>query len=143
MKTFRYSLLVLTQNLDGFLYGKGILHSEDAASASLKGVQMGSASQCLAKVTGKGSYIGSFAAGHSYYGSRQSQCRIVGHIDAARCGGVSGVENDPTHSFVVGTAPCSQEDSTVFNPTDTTASSRINVTDNSALGLPRAVIRMA
>ena len=31
----------------------------------------------------------------------------------------------------------------VFNSTDTTASSRINVTDNSALGLPRAVIRMA
>jgi tRNA pseudouridine55 synthase len=53
------------------------------------------------------------------------------------------MEFHPTHSFVVGTAPCSQEDSTVFNPTDTTASSRINVTDNSALGLPRAVIRMA
>ena len=31
----------------------------------------------------------------------------------------------------------------VFKPTDTSASSRINVTDNSALGLPRAVIRMA
>ena len=39
--------------------------------------------------------------------------------------------------------PCSQGDSTVFNSADTTASSRINVTDNSALGLPRAVIRMA
>ena len=38
---------------------------------------------------------------------------------------------------------CGQGDSTVFNSTDTTASSRINVTDNSALGLPRAVIRMA
>ena len=53
------------------------------------------------------------------------------------------MEFHPTHSFVVGTAPCSQEDSTVFNSADTTASSRINVTDNSALGLPRAVIRMA
>ena len=31
----------------------------------------------------------------------------------------------------------------VFHSTDPTASSRINVTDNSALGLPRAVIRMA
>ena len=40
-------------------------------------------------------------------------------------------------------APCGQGDSTVLSPTDTTASSRINVTDNSALGLPRAVIRMA
>ena len=39
--------------------------------------------------------------------------------------------------------PCGQGGSTVFNSTDTTASSRINVTDNSALGLPRAVIRMA
>ena len=53
------------------------------------------------------------------------------------------MEFHPTPSFGVGTAPCSQEDSTVFNPTDTTASSRINVTDNSALGLPRDVIRMA
>ena len=31
----------------------------------------------------------------------------------------------------------------IVKPTATTASSRINVTDNSALGLPRAVIRMA
>jgi tRNA pseudouridine55 synthase len=50
-------------------------------------------------------------------------------------GGVSGAQNDP--------APCDQMSSTVFTPADTTASSRINVTDNSALGLPRAVIRMA
>ena len=50
-------------------------------------------------------------------------------------GGVSGAQNDP--------APCGQMGSTVFTPADTTASSRINVTDNSALGLPRAVIRMA
>ena len=31
----------------------------------------------------------------------------------------------------------------VFSPSTQSASSRINVTDNSALGLPRAVIRMA
>ena len=53
------------------------------------------------------------------------------------------MEFHPTHSFVMGPAPCGQGDSTVLSPTDTTASSRINVTDNSALGLPRAVIRMA
>ena len=55
----------------------------------------------------------------------------------------AGFENNPSHSFVVGPSPCGQGGSTVFNPTGTTASSRINVTDNSALGLPRAVIRMA
>ena len=55
----------------------------------------------------------------------------------------STFQNNPSHSFVVGPAPCGQGGSTVFNPTGTTASSRINVTDNSALGLPRAVIRMA
>ena len=53
------------------------------------------------------------------------------------------MEFHPTNSFVMGPAPCGQGDSTVLSPTDTTASSRINVTDNSALGLPRAVIRMA
>ena len=36
-----------------------------------------------------------------------------------------------------------REDSTVIDTTVSKASSRINVTDNSALGLPRAVIRMA
>ena len=38
---------------------------------------------------------------------------------------------------------CAQEDSTVLPTATTSASSRINVTDNSALGLPRAEIRMA
>ena len=38
---------------------------------------------------------------------------------------------------------CAQEDSTVLPTATTSASSRINVTDNSALGLPRAVVRMA
>ena len=48
------------------------------------------------------------------------------------------LENTPTHSFIVGSTPCGQENSTVL-----TASSRINVTDNSSLGLPRAVVRIA
>ena len=68
------------------------------------------------------------------------------------------LKNNPSHSLVVG--PCGQGDSTVFQssvPSDSTtisamdvpgeiiskASSRINVTDNSALGLPKAVIRIA
>ena len=77
-------------------------------------------------------------------------------------------QNNPSHDSVVGPAPCGQGDSTVLEPTtcntsqgnpsqatlmecntgedkaiEKNASSRINVTDNSALGLPRAEIRMA
>ena len=52
-------------------------------------------------------------------------------------------ENNPSHSFGAGPSPCGQGGSTVFSPSTQSASSRINVTDNSALGLPRAVIRMA
>ena len=58
----------------------------------------------------------------------------------------AGVENDPSLDFVAGPSPCGQGGSTVFKPASSengSASSRINVTDNSALGLPRAVIRMA
>ena len=40
-------------------------------------------------------------------------------------------------------SPCDKGDSTVMTSSVTAASSRINVTDNSALGLPRAVVRMA
>ncbi len=54
-----------------------------------------------------------------------------------------GVRNDPSHSFVVGPSPCGQGGSTVSHTTLSNASSRINVTDNSALGLPRADIRIA
>ena len=54
-----------------------------------------------------------------------------------------GGENNPSHSFGAGPSPCGQGGSTVFSPSTQSASSRINVTDNSALGLPRAVIRMA
>ncbi|MBR5562850.1 MAG: hypothetical protein IKW11_01320, partial [Bacteroidales bacterium] len=43
----------------------------------------------------------------------------------------------------VGPSPCGQGGSTVLQTANTTASSRINVTDNSAFGLPRAEIRMA
>ena len=67
--------------------------------------------------------------------------------------GAGGCQNNPSHAFVVGPSPCGQGDSTVFQPsihpeayateTISKASSRINVTDNSALGLPRAEIRMA
>ncbi len=54
------------------------------------------------------------------------------------------LKNNPSHSFVVGPSPCGQGGSTVFQPSILPApSSRINVTDNSALGLPRAVIRIA
>ena len=54
-----------------------------------------------------------------------------------------GNENNPSHSFGAGPTPCGQGGSTVFIPSTQSASNRINVTDNSALGLPRAVIRMA
>ena len=62
--------------------------------------------------------------------------------------GGGGCQNNPSHAFVVGPSPCGQGGSTVLTTTTseatvTTASSRINVTDNSALGLPRAEIRMA
>ena len=56
-------------------------------------------------------------------------------------GGTCGLQNNPSH--YVGPSPCGQGGSTVLQTANTTASSRINVTDNSALGLPRAEIRMA
>ena len=67
--------------------------------------------------------------------------------------GCRGLQNNPSHTVGVGPSPCGQGGSTVFQPsapqeasateTISKASSRINVTDNSALGLPRAEIRMA
>ena len=67
----------------------------------------------------------------------------------------SRLKNNPSH--FVGPSPCGQGGSTVFQPTTLSSSSsgeiqseniskasaRINVTDNSELGLPRAVVRMA
>ena len=53
------------------------------------------------------------------------------------------VEYNPSHDVVVSPTPCGQEDSTVLQTALSNASSRINVTDNSELGLPRAVVRMA
>ena len=67
----------------------------------------------------------------------------------------SRLKNNPSH--FVGPSPCGQGGSTVFQPTTLSssssgeihaeniskASSRINVTDNSELGLPRAVVRIA
>ena len=57
--------------------------------------------------------------------------------------GSRGGENNPSHDFVAGPSPCGQGGSTVLQTTAHNASSRINVTDNSALGLPRAEVRMA
>ena len=70
------------------------------------------------------------------------------------CG--SGLKNDPSRSAAAGPSPCGQGGSTFFQAaatdgpseaaaerTASSASSRINVTDNSALGLPRAMVRMA
>ena len=64
-----------------------------------------------------------------------------------------GLRNNPSHADGVGPSPCGQGGSTVLQPSIhseayatesiSKASSRINVTDNSALGLPRAEIRMA
>ena len=56
-------------------------------------------------------------------------------------GSSCGLQDNPSH--FVGPSPCGQGGSTVLQTATTSASSRINVTDNSALGLPRAVIRMA
>jgi len=56
----------------------------------------------------------------------------------------STIQDNPSHfALLVGPTTCGQGGSTVLNSAVTTASSRINVTDNSALGLPRAVVRMA
>ena len=64
-----------------------------------------------------------------------------------------GLRNNPSHADGVGPSPSGQGGSTVLQPSIhseayatesiSKASSRINVTDNSALGLPRAEIRMA
>jgi tRNA pseudouridine55 synthase len=57
-------------------------------------------------------------------------------------GGVGcDLQDNPSH--FVGPSSCGQGGSTVLQTATNSASSRINVTDNSALGLPRAVIRMA
>ena len=59
---------------------------------------------------------------------------------------VVGLQNNPSHSVGAGPSPCGQGGSTVLQPTtsyESNASSRINITDNSELGLPHASIRMA
>ena len=53
------------------------------------------------------------------------------------------VEYHPSHGIIVSPTPCGQEDSTVLQTALSNASSMINVTDNSELGLPRAVVHMA
>ena len=78
-----------------------------------------------------------------------TELELIRFDTAAKASSVdAGFENNPSH--FVGPSPCGQGGSTVFETTPTdevsktsSASSRINVTDNSALGLPRAVVRMA
>ena len=94
-----------------------------------------------------------------------SELELVGFDKGRREG---GWKNNPSHSFgagpdhsccrrllaakvhrtvcVIAPDPCGQGGSTVFPttfPSASKASARINVTDNSGLGLPRAVVRMA
>ena len=94
-----------------------------------------------------------------------SELELVGFDEGRREG---GWKNNPSHSFgagpdhsccrrllatkvhrtvcVIAPDPCGQGGSTVFPtafPSASKASARINVTDNSGLGLPRAVVRMA
>ena len=52
-----------------------------------------------------------------------------------------GLQDNPSH--FVGPSPCGPGGSPGLQAATTSASSRINGTDNSALGLPRALIRMA
>ena len=62
----------------------------------------------------------------------------ISELELVSFSNAAGFEDNPSH--------CSQGGSTVFKTTaseNASASSRINVTDNSALGLPRAVVRMA
>ena len=71
-----------------------------------------------------------------------SELELVGFDEGRREG---GWKNNPSHSFGAGPTPCGQGGSTVFPtafPSASKASARINVTDNSGLGLPRAVVRM-
>ena len=94
-----------------------------------------------------------------------SELELIGFDEGRR---ESGWKNNPSHSFgagpdqsccrrllaakvhrtvcVIAPDPCGQGGSTVFPtafPSASKASARINVTDNSGLGLPRAVVRMA
>ena len=62
------------QQVEGLFYAEGILDEEDAASAALEAVQMGSASESFSQIPCKGSYIGSLAACHSYYSAGQTEC---------------------------------------------------------------------
>jgi len=63
-------------------------------------------------------------------GEHELSAKSPADFCCGQCGSVSSTE---------GTLPASTEDALAVS----TASSRINVTDNSALGLPRAVVRMA
>ena len=68
-----------------------------------------------------------------------SELELMEFIEASGC---CGEGNNPSQASL-GPSPCGQGGSTVPTCAATAASSRINVTDNSDLGLPRAVVRMA
>lgn len=63
-------------------YGKGIFDAEDTACRALQAVQMGSASERLSQIAGKGTHVSSFAAGNSDCCARQPEGSIVSDIDS-------------------------------------------------------------
>ena len=79
-------------------------------------------------------------------GSNDDGASVVSMIAAYRYWRLGNFQNNPSHAIGAGPSPCGQGGSTIFQTTPpeiSKASSRINVTDNSALGLPHAVVRMA
>ena len=57
-------------------------YAEDAATATLKGIEVRSRAEGLTKVACKCTNIGSLAACHADHGAWQSQSRIIRHIDS-------------------------------------------------------------
>jgi hypothetical protein len=70
----------LRKGCNGLFDGQGIFDAEYAASAALEAVEVGSAAEGFAQVTGECADIGPFAAGHPDFSARQSQCGIVSDI---------------------------------------------------------------
>ena len=63
--------------------GQCVFDAEDAAAASLEAVQVGTASEGFAEVTGECTDICSLAACHPDGRFGQSEGGVVGHIDSA------------------------------------------------------------
>ena len=108
---------------------------------------MGAAAESFPEVTGECADICAFRASHTYNSARQSQSRVIGHVDSARrIAFGSGDRWRRRATPGQGVSECRRHGSGVFGSdarSESNASSRINVTDNSELGLPRAVVRMA